>query len=229
MTTGYPFSGMTGPDFLLFDATLTAVAFLLVLVLRERLRATGGGRPVRGLNPLELAYLAGGPNRAAATVAVGFFSAGAAMLDERKQRLTIATDGIVLPNELEPLRTCAQGVVQCKDFRAAVLPRLEPVHAELVARGLCPAPNLLTWYRLAGLVVLAVPVLIGVIRACVGAARDRPIGFLLILLMLTLFFGLLLLCPGPICTHAGTRAVRASTKTHARAVRAPLMEELNNT
>ncbi|MEA3156127.1 MAG: hypothetical protein QOK44_3716, partial [Betaproteobacteria bacterium] len=179
-----------------------------------------------GLNPLELAYLAGGPNRAAATVAVGFFSAGAAMLDERKQRLTIATDGIVLPNELEPLRTCAQGVVQCKDFRAAVLPRLEPVHVELVARGLCPAPNLLTWYRLAGLVVLAVPVLIGVIRACVGAARDRPIGFLLILLMLTLFFGLLLLCPGPICTHAGTRAVRASTKTHARAVRAPLMEEL---
>jgi hypothetical protein len=63
MTTGYPFPGMTGTDFLLFYSALTAIALMLELVLRERLRATGNDRPVSALNSLELAYLAGGKGR----------------------------------------------------------------------------------------------------------------------------------------------------------------------
>jgi uncharacterized protein (TIGR04222 family) len=226
MTTGYPFPGMTGPDFLRFYCVITVIALLLVLVLRERLRATGSDRAAWGLNSLELAYLRGGKDRAAMTVAVGFMAAGAAMIDERKELLIIESDGVVLPPELEPFRSCATGMVWCKDFRAAILPRLEPIHAGLAARGLCPAPNLLTGYRLVAVAILAVPVVIGLVRAYFGTIRHRPVGYLVALLLLTILLGLLLLRYGPLRTHAGDRTVRASTWRHTRAVRAPLTEEL---
>src|SRR5262249_48331199 len=132
MTTGYPFPDMTGPDFLQFYLSLAGAALMLVLILRELLRASGSHRPVGGLNSVELAYLSGGKDRAAATVAVGLMSAGAAVMDVRKELLVAENVGVTLPPELEPFRSCAYGMIWCKDFRTVVLPRLEPVHAGLV-------------------------------------------------------------------------------------------------
>jgi uncharacterized protein (TIGR04222 family) len=225
MTTGYPFPGMTGPDFLIFYSVLTGIALIFVFVLRERLRATGNDDPVSGLNFLELAYLAGGKERAAAAVAVGFLSAGAATIDERTRLLIMESNGVVLPPELEPLRSCAQGMIEYTDFRTAVLPRLEPIHARLVVQGLCPAPKLVARYRLAVMAVLAVPVVIGLVRAGFGAARGRPVGYLVMLMLLTLLLGLML-SYGPLRTRAGTQTVLESAQKHPRAVRAPVTDEL---
>ena len=226
MTTGYPFPDMTGPDFLRFYVVMTGIAVMLMLVLRERLRATGDERLVGDLNSLQLAYLAGGKDRAAATVMVGFFSAGAVTIDKRKQLLSVESEGVVLPPELEPLRSCTHGMIRYKDFRMAVLPGLEPIYAGLVARGLCPAPNLLFRYRLAVAAILAVPVLIGLVRAGFGAVRHRPVEYLVVLLLMTILFGVILLSCGPIRTRAGRRAVRAAVRRHPRAVRSPLPDEL---
>jgi uncharacterized protein (TIGR04222 family) len=225
MTTGYPFPGFTGPEFLLFYSGLTGIAVLLAFLLRERLRATGNDLPVRGLNSLELAYLAGGKERAVAAVAVGFLSAGAATMAVGDRLLAIASEGVVLPPELEPLRLCARGMIRYEDFRERVLPWLEPIHARLVALGLCPAPNPLARYRLAVLTILAIPVVIGLVRAGVGAERGRPVGYLVILLLLTIFVGLKL-SSGPHRTRAGTQTIEESIQKHSRAARAPLTEEL---
>jgi uncharacterized protein (TIGR04222 family) len=126
---------------------------------------------------LELAYLSGAKERAVAAVAVGFLSAGAATMAVGDRLLVIESEGVVLPPEFEPLRPCARGMIRYEDFRAW----LEPIHARLVDLGLCPAPNLLARYCLAVLAILAIPVVIGLVRAGVGAERRRPVGYLVIL------------------------------------------------
>jgi hypothetical protein len=126
MTTGYPFPGMTGPAFLLFYSGLTGIAAMLAILLRERLRATGHDRPVWGLNSLELAYLAGGKERAVAAVALGFLLAGAASIGVRERFFVIESDGVVLPPEIEPFRPCGRGRSGTKRFATGFFPGSNP-------------------------------------------------------------------------------------------------------
>ena len=56
--------GISGPDFLRLCGVLALAALVVVWVLRRRLLAGDGtDRPVAGLSPCEVAYLADGPTR----------------------------------------------------------------------------------------------------------------------------------------------------------------------
>ena len=74
--------------------------------------------------------------------------------------------------------------------------------------------------------ILTAPVLLGPVRVGFGTARFRPVGYLVVLLALTVALGLMVLSYGPIRTRVGGLSLGVSTRRYARAVRAPLMKEL---
>jgi uncharacterized protein (TIGR04222 family) len=65
----------------------------------------------------------------------------------------------------------------------------------------------------------------GIIKALVGAERHHPVGFLVVLLILTTFVGIAL-ARSPTWTRAGKDVLRTYQASHARASRAPLDHEL---
>jgi hypothetical protein len=65
----------------------------------------------------------------------------------------------------------------------------------------------------------------GIIKAIVGADRGHPVGFLVILLILTVIGGIALAVP-PTRTRAGSNALQSYQASHQRASRAPLESEL---
>ncbi len=100
------------------------------------------------------------------------------------------------------------------------------MHGELAARGLVPSDAAFAAYRARGAALLGIPLVLGVCKVGLGLSRDRPVGILLLLLLVTVIFGALLLAPHPHCNPAGAAVLAAARRDHARAVRAPLPEEM---
>lgn len=230
---GNPLDWPAGPFLALFVG-LAAASFAAMGLLRWRLRDTGQPGQSVGLGVLELAYLAGGTPRTADTVAVGFLAAGAAGLDPKRSRIVVAggadcggSGGADLPRELAGFRRRLSGSMTRKAFAQAVSGEVERVRDALVQRGLAPTPDRLRQIR-TGLAALILPVLaLGAAKVAVGSSRGKPVGILLVLLVLTVLAACLLaFARQPYRTTAGDRALAEYGQRHSRTVRAPRDGEL---
>jgi uncharacterized protein (TIGR04222 family) len=83
----------------------------------------------------------------------------------------------------------------------------------------------MTSFRATVLPFVGLLLLFGLTKAFVGAERHHPVGFLIILLILTAVAGVVLAMP-PTRTRAGKEVLRTYQASHARASRAPLDHEL---
>jgi hypothetical protein len=102
---------------------------------------------------------------------------------------------------------------------------VEAIRTRLRDFGLTPHAAELPAYRLRIIAVFAVPLILGVAKVNVGLEREKPVGFLIILLIITAFIALRYM-GAPRVTQAGHEAVAASRVQNARAARAPLEAEL---
>jgi uncharacterized protein (TIGR04222 family) len=171
---------LPGPAFLLLYAAVFAAGLALAAFLRGRSRGPGPGPPSEppALDPYEMAYLADGPRRAVDAALTRLVRDGVLRMEGRPRRLVCQGD---LPPGAHPLEKCLRPSSRAKSGRIAeelrrrATAQMEPIRARL---------------RKLGLVVGRVPLLppavmlgvalFGLIKVVVGAARDKPVGFLVL-------------------------------------------------
>jgi uncharacterized protein (TIGR04222 family) len=218
-----------GPAFLALYAALSAAAFAAVLVWRHLIdisdRASGRAA-APGLGMLELAYLAGGAERACDAAVVALLQQDAVRLEKDGQRLVAGPDQPGLSSVLCGFRDAAvAGRSRSRLIRTAAA-ALAPVRRVLEARGLIwsrTARSRLLWpsaLLLLGLYLFAA------VKIVVGLERGRAIGFLVTLVIVDLFISIFLLVRLGQRTRAGAAALGEWAGERNRLNRAPRGREL---
>ena len=223
-----PFDWTAGP-FLTLYLTVAVIVFLLGFRVRSMIgpaaRMTHQSRANRQLSVLELAYLAGGARRLGDAALLSLTSGNGATIAAKDHRITVtdqtplaALTGRPTPLPVSPNMTRQQ-------FQTAVKPLVERVQERLQQLGYCPTDEQMTSFRMAVLPFVVVLFVLGMFKVLVGAERHHPVGFLLVLLVLTAFAGIAL-AKRPTRTRAGKDVLQTYLASHARASRAPLDHEL---
>lgn len=199
---------------------LVAGAALLWIYNAGNNLAPRAGGDAAGLDPVQLGYLAGGAGRAMDTALVGLFQAGAAVLEKGVVRFDAS---VPVPPAFAPFRHASGNRAAC---HAAFKGTCERIRAELARRGLVPDDERLRLFRAGAWCVLAVPLALGMAKAVVGASRDRPIGILVFLMLVTAVLGAGAVMRRPSRSVAGSAALAGVRLEQARAARAPVPSEV---
>jgi uncharacterized protein (TIGR04222 family) len=217
-----PFDWTAGP-FLTLYLSLALILFVSAFSYRSMI-----GPPAHATDPLkvlELAYLAGGARRLGDAVLLALTSGNGATIDPKGNKITV-TDQTPLATlmDLPPPLTVKPDMTRQR-FQAAVKPFVERVQQRLQELGYYPTDEQMNSFRVTVLPFVFVLLVFGLNKVLVGAERNRPVGILLVLLVLTTIAGVVL-AQRPARTRAGKEALQTYQAAHARASRAPLDHEL---
>jgi uncharacterized protein (TIGR04222 family) len=183
-----------GPEFLSFYLLVASVVIVLAYILRWYLRKPALGSPdvSSSLDAYEIAYLAGGNNRAVDAAIANLVQRG--HLQPLIQTLELGT---ALPSNSHPLeRAIAQAVQKSGEpdqVRKAVTSATNLIRERLQSLELLvnsSQAKVVQW--LPPLPVFAV-LLLGIAKIMVGISRQKPVGFLFMLCIITAIFGFFLL------------------------------------
>ncbi len=215
----------TARPFLGLYTALIVAGFVAAWLARTFVRFGAG--PVRGedLGTVALAYLSGGPRRAADAVVLGFLDAGAASLTG-DGRIAVRSAWADLPASLEAFRGCGAGLETRRDLHKPIVARLEAVRDDLAGRGLILAGRGRTALRLATFLPVAAVLGLGLLKVGVGLSRGRPVGILVLLMIVTVAVALVAFTRAVDRTGAGDRVLAGYLARHARAARAPTAAEV---
>ncbi len=174
--------GISGQVFLGAFALAALTAWLLGLVMRHRLRV--GRLPSRDLHPYELAYLEGGPRLVVAAVLAGLRLSGAVA---SRPGGSLQTGGVPVaarsPLDEAVLKAAGRGVRTGDLAEHSLLrPRMAELREGLRAEGLLLGPDERRSVRAAALPLVFV-LLVGLARLVAGVQNDRPVGFLIAMLV----------------------------------------------
>ena len=180
--------GLSGPEFLQLYWIGLALAVLVAIVVRMRVRAGNTSQPVRSLDMDELAYLAGGPKRVVETAIARLLTAGELRTSRRgtvaatalakstnpvdravitdSQRYTNRTVNLMVPS------VARDGVV------SSIGKRLEDM-------GLIVNPDVAKSALRKGSIVLWILLAVGIARWVNGIAVGAPVGWLSLQLAIT--------------------------------------------
>ncbi|MGH3715493.1 MAG: TIGR04222 domain-containing membrane protein [Micromonosporaceae bacterium] len=210
--------GIPGPVFLWLYVGLGLVSLVAVLVLRHRaLKGDREADPHYRLTPAEAAYLNGGEDRALAA-ALTALRAGDAIGADNGGRLKQTGP---VPADATRLEQAVHHAIG-ENARRTGLPRHRSVRSELdslesglTRAGLLLSPENRDRARKAALWLL--PVLgLGVIRMVAGAASGRPIGYLLVLVLLLGVTTIVLVAKRPrLQTPAGAKLLERTYAEHS--------------
>jgi uncharacterized protein (TIGR04222 family) len=202
-----------GPEFLSFYLLVASTAIILAYILRWYLRkpAPHTSDESSSLDAYEIAYLAGGNNRAVDAAIASLVQRG------HLQPLTqILELDAVLPRNSHPLeRAIAQAIENSgkpDQVRQAVRSATSLIEKRLQNLGLLVnsrQAKVVKW--LPALPVFAVLIL-GIAKIMVGISRGKPVGFLIMLCIITAIFGFCLL----VKPHRSRYGDRTLTNLQAR-------------
>jgi uncharacterized protein (TIGR04222 family) len=178
------------------------------------------------LTPSELAYLEGGPARV-------FDAAVMDLMARRVVRWDGAGDGLVVDNASAPLPMPLDGLVRriretpkITDLVRAMPDLLVPIRERLVERQLLIATNFFSRDTLLPMAPVLMVELLGAAKVGVGLSRDRPVTFLVILMIVLAGIALAQLARRPRRTTAADTLLKASKTQYAAAMRAPRTQDL---
>jgi uncharacterized protein (TIGR04222 family) len=201
---------LRGPEFLTWYLqwfALAAVAFFILrwLLSRPPPAAVVGGRD---LDPFEIAWLEGGP---AAVVRAALASLHHRKLITMQHGQVVSHmrehDAALPPIEKEVFRGVRHGL-SARELALLVDDECERIAARLEDEGLAIGPRRRAVLQIVPAIGMSVCFSIGVVKLMLGIARDRPVGFLAILLVAS---AVALVCAVrfvPRRTTAGTRLLR---------------------
>jgi uncharacterized protein (TIGR04222 family) len=209
---------LRGPDFLKVYAGLFVAAVVIGWVLRRWARGPAGPVPrdAADLDPLEVAYLAGGPRLAINTALASLYHA-------QSLRVTAGTRSLkaVRPPPDDVTRF-EQGIYHY--ISTAPSRSVREVHknfpVEIPARRPAAMGLVLSAGQRASLAVMSImPLLVlsllGATKVAVGLSRGRPVAFLILALAATAMAVVLFLANAPRRTPAGDRVLRALRSENA--------------
>lgn len=177
---------LQGPEFLILYTALFALALGGVSLLRAR-RGDSLALP-NSLDPYEAAYLAGGTARAVEAATAALFHRGVIEVDALEQRLraTGVPEEKLDPFEAAVLRRIPKDepvefdrLVRMADIDAAAL------HNRLVQQGLLRSNEEVTATRWGSALPFLLLMAVGLVKLVIGFQRERPVGFLICLLIAT--------------------------------------------
>ena len=225
--------GLSGPQFLAVYAAAYAVLLATSLVVRRRL-ARGPNRPVDADHPLtihEIAYLSGGPARVVDASVVALIDA---------ERIRVSRGGTLThlggsgedPVQQAVLRSFGKrGTVRLSAVagEAHKAPEVAAVAARLHAAGLLLIPEQrlrLRWLTALPMVELTA---VGIARWANGLRLDRPVGYLVSFLVISVIttLNLAFWVPASSPTTAGRRAVkrlRGEVRSAGRGIPEPMAQ-----
>lgn len=214
--------GWSGPAFL-FAYVLAMFGALFLSAPARRLcrlgrRAAGASAPLAS-SPYELACLAGGKERAIQAALVSLTQRGALKAAADGSGFEVADQ---LPRgahalEAELYREIESGRGGATQLMHTGLRALPPLQARLEQSGLVhpSSPADVRCWRWAGCLPLLAVMSLGILRAVVGVSRDRPIGFLVILLVISLVIVLVKLAVTPGLTVRGQAHLQEMRRRNA--------------
>lgn len=212
-----------GP-FLGLYVVLVLASLAAATAAKEWLRRDASGpEPGGDLTVLEAAVLAGGRARAADILALGLVERG---------HIVIASDGQLsatglnegAPPEFAPFQSSP--CLNRRQIVEAMQPWIDPVLERLSARGLALSERHTVRIGVATFAIMAPVLVLGLVRIALGHERDRPVGDLVTLVIVAAFATLFVAHVRRQGTGRGEEALLRLSKTKARALRAPLQEEL---
>ncbi len=211
----------TGGPFLTLYGVLLVIVIILGFVIPARLRPDGRDQRVR--DPDLLAYLAGGRTRFADSI-VARLLAGRALAMNGKDKFDILSRNDARPVEAGVLALSPP--LDWSRIERTLRPGAEAIGQRLEQMGLMldrrERANLRYWALLPYLTLL----MFGATKWLIGDARDRPVGFLTILLIVTAILALIRAFTIPKLTVAGADALTEARSKADRIRRAPLPEEM---
>jgi uncharacterized protein (TIGR04222 family) len=209
---------------------LYIVLFLLAAIASSVLRLIEFSPPGlvndANLDPVELAYLAGGRRRALDAVAVGLIDAGGAVLQTASRSLRPVDPAPLMARYLTPFRRAMPGAVDLARLGSVFRPGLDAVRDGLAARGLVFGEEDGRRAALLSSLPFCAMAAFGGARVVLGASRHHAVGYILGLTLLALFAAIVRALRPPVARRAGAQALRAYRAGGARLMRAPLESEL---
>ncbi len=217
-----PFNWTAGP-FLTLYLVLAAIVFLWGF--RQRSMIGPPARSPHPLSELELAFLAGGARRLGDAALLCLTSQQGATIDPKGRNINVTS--------LTPLATLLGKSLELsftsdmtrQQFQQAIEPLAARIRDRLQALGYYPTDGQMTSFRLNVLPFVGLLLLFGATKAMIGAERNHPVGFLMLLMAVTVIAGIRL-ASRPARTQAGKDALQTYQSRHARAARAPRDQEL---
>ncbi|MBS2000476.1 MAG: TIGR04222 domain-containing membrane protein [Candidatus Obscuribacterales bacterium] len=202
---------LMGPQFLAMYVPATFGAIFGAIVLRYALKIKGGEYNEVDLSPYDAAYLSGGDTRVVDAAAAKLLASGV-FTSELTER-TIKASGI-LPSDADPVeRSVFQAVrnhyiSKVRDIYKYVVPISGGIRPKLVDAGLILGDARIAAIRsLCTLTVLCPVVFLGIPKLLLGLSRGKPIGILMVLILIGLLTALWFFCQSYARTARGDAAL----------------------
>lgn len=215
------FASYTGPDFLAFYAVMLVTCVLLGFWIPANLRPEGHKSDVEDME--EVAVLVGGADQHLESVLCYLFANGA-LLQSGAKKFSVAKRDLNTGLAGKKVLSTA-GDFSFLEARIMLKDHAERIEHRLIKRGLM-TPREERWkLRTFSVLPYLGLFVIGLYRQQAGAAIGEPTGLLIILLGITIAFGLLRLIKFNPRTMAGNALVREMEEQGSRLKRAPQAHE----
>ena len=214
---------LTGGPFLILYFILLACAFLAGLIIPWRMRPDGRRQAVDDVD--QLAFLAGGATRFSDSVVARMLAARSLALTGTRRFRAVARGAPASPAEASILAIPAP--IRWKEIVAALQDQIEPIRRRLISAGLMMTAeersNIRFWSILPYLMLIA----FGATKWAIGDMRDRPVGYLTGLLVLTAAFAIIRWLTVDPRTRAGLEELADAKEREARLRLAPTAPEVS--
>jgi uncharacterized protein (TIGR04222 family) len=211
----------SGESFLTLFVLLLIGAGAFTLLGRWLIRGTGPAVQGPALSAVETAFLAGGPNRAFATAMLEAMAGG---------NVTIDAKGVVsvdAPHRVTgPLARFLTNGATYRDVRRAAEPPLTGLRQTLEQRGLILSKPRAFCAGLIGVILLGPVALLGAEKIHIGLERGRPVGFLIVPVIVAAIAMVIGMRRRPTRSRSGDALLAEMRRKMARLTRAPTEDEL---
>ncbi|UXI70369.1 TIGR04222 domain-containing membrane protein [Tahibacter amnicola] len=212
---------LTGPEFLGLYLVLAIVCAIVSKVLRRNARDMRASSSSPNLDAWSVAYLAGGPTRVADAAVAELMSRQQAHWSDQTRTVVVHDARAISEYPLDVVAHELGKGTALHALPAAITPALARIEQSLVQRKLLvPEPQRKRVALLGALPFIALMGL-GMAKIAVGISRDRPVGFLIVLVIVTAIAALVLFLNRPWTATAGDAALKQLRQRHAHATRAP--------
>ncbi|WP_157985166.1 TIGR04222 domain-containing membrane protein [Lentzea terrae] len=180
--------GLSGPEFLQLYWIGLALAVLVAIIVRVRVRAGHSSQPVRSLDMDELAYLAGGPRRVVETALARLLTAGELRTSRRGTVQATAATSSLNPVDRAVITDSQRYTNRTVNLLIPAVAKDDAVTAigrRLEEMGLVVHPDVAKAALRKGSTALWVLLAIGVARLVNGLAIGTAVGWLALQILLT--------------------------------------------
>jgi uncharacterized protein (TIGR04222 family) len=211
---------LPGPQFLLLFLALFAVAFVASRLLRHRFSATRADAGAASLaDPWSIAYLAGGPARVVDTGIATLLAEDRAEWKDGK--LHVRDLHSVKDSPLREIARASASGQRVRDIVKILQSYTTRLHESLQQRGLMLDSAQRQMAGLWGALPYLALTVFGIAKIQIGIARERPVFFLVLLVIVSGIATLVAWLRRPQRSTAGEALLRSLNQRHAHARRAP--------